>query len=187
MDVIFMEKIPFFHKNQLQGEYGNGEDDFWQVSEPLPKVVLTPSTPGILDKKESEIVVENNKNEENPRQKTPEIILSNTGGEILQNTTAEPLVYSRKRFHKRKNVQIESLAPSQSEEPNDGPQETQVITNPDLIFSSTEAQDSEVVDLDLPIAIRKGTRSCTTKHSIAKYLSYKKNLTQTSSFFVKNF
>ena len=104
MDVIFMEIIPFFHKNQLQGEYGNGEDDFWQESEPLPKVVLTPSTPGVLDKKESEIVVENNKNEENHRQKTPEIILSNTGGGILQNTTAEPLVYSRKRFHKKKNV-----------------------------------------------------------------------------------
>ena len=117
---------------------------------------------------------EKQENEGDPSRRIPEVILPNSGGEILEKSITEPLVYSRKRFHKRKIVQIDPLAPSQTQEPSDSLQETQVIPNLDPIFVFIGAQDPNVVDLDLPIAITKGVRSYTTKHPIAKHLSYQK-------------
>ncbi|KAL4360740.1 hypothetical protein GQ457_04G014980 [Hibiscus cannabinus] len=60
-----------------------------------------------------------------------------------KNTTTEPLVYSRKRLHKRKNIQIESLVPSQSKEPNEGPQETQeALSHPNGRIAVKEEMDA---------------------------------------------
>ena len=54
---------------------------------------------------------------------------------------------------------------NQSESQNEGPSNDSGKSSPNVISHSPPS------DLDIPIAIRKDTRTC-TQHPIAKYLSY---------------
>ena len=102
-----------------------------------------------------------------------------TGKEIPQ-SKKELRVYARKHPKKSKDQPIIS-ASSQPEIPEDGSAEI-----PQELPGNTEIPTSHT---DLPIAIRKGTRTCTqkspktsTNHPISKYVSYQ-NLSQNHRAF----
>ena len=78
-----------------------------------------------------------------------------------------------------------NFAQNQSENPSNGTVSLRNLTSKSSLLPSTIPNSSlvdsltisnnlpTVLDLDVPIAIRKGVRNC-TKHPIAKYLSYHK-------------
>ncbi|KAL5741940.1 hypothetical protein ACOSP7_028672 [Xanthoceras sorbifolium] len=93
MDVSFLENKPYFQKNSLQGEKQEVEDNFWDLScVPLPNTILNTT-----------LLSSSNSEENFP--KLPNIDVSSTGGEMLQNTELQ--VYTRKGPHqKNKNPPI---------------------------------------------------------------------------------
>ncbi|KAL5777605.1 hypothetical protein ACOSP7_010531 [Xanthoceras sorbifolium] len=154
MDVSFLENKPYFQKNSLQGEKQGVEDNFWDLScVPLPNTILK-TTP-----------LSSSSNSEENFPKLPNIDVSSTGGEMLQNNELQ--VYTRKGPHqKNKNPPI-IPEPDQSSTPRTGIPEITGIPIPIPNISS---------DLDIPIALRKGSRECTKnpRYPMAKYLSYEK-------------
>ena len=189
MDVSFMENVPYFTKNLLQGEK-LVEPNFWEIVEPLPSIILDIS----LEKENKEI---------KPIESESKIGM--LGKEILQKkkknrNNLEPVVYSRKKVPGKSKNQPIILAHGQPNALGNG--SLNVSSNPHSIPTTIHASSSSVtdlslpshfgpspesapelglglasivptqdLDLDLPIALRKGTRAC-TKHPIAKYISY---------------
>ncbi|KAL5816550.1 hypothetical protein ACOSQ3_024928 [Xanthoceras sorbifolium] len=112
------------------------EDNFWDLSYvPLPNTILK-TTP-----------LSSSSNSEENFPKLPNIDVSSTGGEMLQNNELQ--VYTRKGPHqKNKNPPI-IPEPDQSSTPRTGIPEITGIPIPIPNISS---------DLDIPIALRKGSR-----------------------------
>ena len=132
-----------------------------------------------------ENVVQDYENNGNPCPSLPNIDDSQAGGETLQNhPNRETLVYTRRRLHhKSKNPPV-TLGQDQSDPSSNGslnipgtslpfpsPIELSAPINPSTKI--IESQKNNFTDLHIPIAVRKGTQTC-TKHPIAQYLSYKK-------------
>lgn len=112
-----MENTPYFSTNHLQGENNIDKDDFWQISEPLPKVIF-PSDDQI-------ITVENSGNKEYLSQQMPNTVVSNLEGEILHKNS-KTLVYTRRKPHKSTTVLSIPPATSQIQNLSDGFEETLV-------------------------------------------------------------
>jgi len=49
MDVSFFENQPYFTQNSLQGETHEAEDNFWDVSVPLPNPICPTQEPHVSD------------------------------------------------------------------------------------------------------------------------------------------
>ena len=98
----------------------------------------------------------------------PNITVSEIGGESVQPNT-ERLVYTQRKTRQKSQSQHVPFGNDQSR-----PLGTEA---PDITGSPTPNLPSipsiSSLDLDIPIALRKGTRTC-TKYPISKYLSYKK-------------
>ena len=101
----------------------------------------------------------------------PGISVSQTGGEILQDNipSSELRVYTRRRVHSNSKNHPVNPEQGQSSSPSPGTHPISPILFPDL---------------DVPIANRKGVRTC-TKHPIVKYLSYQK-LSKNHKAFTSN-
>lgn len=98
------------------------------------------------------------------------------GREILQlddlkGQEPEFRVYTRRKNHQNSREPTVPKAQNQSNIRNDEPVDMQGTLNP-LLFNIVLVLDT-CNDLNIPIALRKSTQSC-TKRPIAKYLSYKK-------------
>ena len=199
MDVSFLENTPFFTKNFLQGEIIGEEDNFWEKSAPLPNTIVdfpsqdTESSPQIFPEIENSIQDAG----------SGRISFLPTEKEILQKDTCNPnsklLVYTRKRIPERsKDLPIIPVQ-NQSESLNNGSLNISgnsspipILSNSIPILSSAPISDSDPIispknktsDLDIPIAIRKGIRTC-TKYPIAKYISYQR-LSNNHRAFISN-
>ena len=103
---------------------------------------------------------------------------SRSGREVLQtdqyDLNSELQVYTRKRFHLRSKDLNVNPTQAQFEKLSSG---TEISGNqipaPALIPFIVSNDSPIILDLDVPIAIRKGVRNC-TKHPIANYLSYQR-------------
>ena len=96
---------------------------------------------------------------------------SETGGELLHMDSSNPKpelqIYTRRKPQRSTIDPNISPAIDQSAPLNDGPP-----MNDGPPFTKGNSKSTlELSDLDVPIALKKGTRSC-TNHPIAKYLSY---------------
>lgn len=153
MDVTFFENQPFYKKNSLQGEFANEA----YLGEPTPSPYLGEPTPSpILPLLDNSPTLANPTPAEETQEPTPvtnDLDLSinsdnsRKGGDSQQQPDLR--VYSRKNVSRRIE-NIVDLSPCHESEPN----------------SSTE-----VSELDYPIALRKGVRSC-TQHPISNYVFY---------------
>ncbi|CAN1791793.1 Retrovirus-related Pol polyprotein from transposon TNT 1-94, partial [Linum perenne] len=89
------------------------------------------------------------------------------GGSMSKDTPPIIQVYQRRKKNPEEGENITHTQSSQSPETGPTaetePQGIETVPSPDLIN-----------DLDAPIAHRKGVRSCTTKHPISNWVSYKK-------------
>ena len=158
MDVHFVENNHFFHKTSLQGEREN-EYQFQHISSPTPNISLN-DTPFIVG---TELF-----DREKIGQPSPPMLKDSelqARGETLQNNNnpIELCVYTRRKFHQttRDNPAILEDQSSSSSIPQ-GPGISDSSSNP-----------IQFTDLNVPIALQKGTRTC-TKHPIANFLSYHK-------------
>ena len=164
MDVSFIEDKSFFNKNSLQGENDVIKEIFWDSSPtPLPNTILTTTPPLIYNPEE-----QCDKTDKNSSHIMPNIIVSEIRRESIQ-PNIERLVYTQRKTHQKSQSQHVPLGNDKS-----GPSRTEA---PDITGSPTLNLPSipfiSSLDLDIPIALRKGTLTC-TKYPIAKYLSYKK-------------
>ena len=175
MDVTFLEHQPFFQKNSLQGENDNvsvSEDNFLQLHEPLPIPIVHTENTYFID--------QTNEHKEEHVETSPEISKGNPmpdlggaqAGKEIPQSNEEFLVYTRK-YPKRNKDQSIISALNQPETPEEGQGNTEISTP----------------TIELPIAIRKGTRTCTQKskkaspnHPISHYVSYQ-NLSQNHKAF----
>ncbi|KAH9657194.1 retrovirus-related pol polyprotein from transposon RE1 [Citrus sinensis] len=141
MDVTFFENRSFLPKTSLQGEDHTQEDHFWELSLPMPIMSCVPPVPSTMPS-----IVNNEKSLE----RVPE---------------PELQVYTRRNS---KRLNHHSSPHCQDSDPNTGNLELvgNIHSNPisESVLETTN-------DLDVPIAQRKGTRSCTL-HPISKYVSY---------------
>ena len=174
LNATFLEHLPFFSKNLIQGEILD-ESNFWET-DPLPHIVLD----SFNSKMDKETRITQSRN--------TEFDIGLTDMEILRmeknRSNLEPVVYSRKNIEKSKDPLI---LPAQDHEefpsevhPNtsgNSPPFSSSISNPSRVVIPKSSLNPILVnpiqetDLDLPIALRKGTRTC-TRHPIAKYISY---------------
>ena len=145
-DVTFFENQPFFTKTPLQGEL-TYKEQFLDILNTLPVPIL--ETTGL---------------QQEPR----------TGGDTTRLIDKPDLrVYSRRRpLEREENPPI--LQQNQSsdlrEDQGNSPSPSLNIS-PDT--SPIVEPTSQTNDLDIPIALRKGTRTC-TKYPIQKFVSYSK-------------
>ena len=170
MDVSFLENTPFFTKTFLQREKISEEDNFWKKSAALPNTIVD------FPSQDTETCPKSSREKENNIQDVGmgRIGLLPTEKEILQKDTFNPnselQVYTRKRITKRnKDIPIISVQ-NQSESLNNGSLNISGISSPTPILPSIPVSDS---DLNIPIAKRKGIRTC-TNYPIAKYISYQR-------------
>ena len=170
MDATFFENQPYYPNPSLQGEKLS-EDCLWDFSTiPLPISTGSPN----LSKPPTESIM-------------PITTMENTetelgiGGDLpMLNHQPELHVYSRKAKHQApQKVLVVTL--------QEHYQETELETNPKsegvsgcegvLGFPGNQQEDMLQqqndldLDLDMPIAVRKGIRSC-TNYPISNYLSY---------------
>ena len=112
----------------------------------------------------------------------PQLNGSQTGGEMLQkgkiNPERELMVYSRKKIQQKSKDLPIIMSENQSESQNEGPSNDSGNSGANVISYSPPS------DLDIPIVIRKGTRTC-TQRPIAKYLSYHR-LSKNYRAFISN-
>ncbi|XP_057749111.1 retrovirus-related Pol polyprotein from transposon RE1 isoform X1 [Arachis stenosperma] len=168
MDVTFLEHETFFQKNSLQEE-SLREENF--LHEPLPTPILHIEDTTSTNQVNSETIAK--QDVKTNSEIVPELVGIQTGKEIPQEK--ELRCYVRKYPKKTREQPIISV-PAQSENPEDGP----------TIVLQELPGKSEIVtsNNNLPIALRKETRTCTkkvlknsTNHPISNYVSYQ-NLSQ---------
>lgn len=157
------------------------EENFWDESSvPLPNSIMSPTISSSTFEKKSE--ENSDKAIENPSSQLPNIDVSSTGGETLQtnqrNRNTELLVYTRKRPHQRS--QSPPMIPELDQSSTLGT-DTQDSTGTSTPKTNQIPVSTVPSDLEIPIALRKGRRTC-TNHPIAKYLSYEKLSPQHRAF-----
>ena len=158
-------KINHFLTNPLQGET-NDEDQFWNTL-PLP---VTDNSNVLNRQNQTESILK----DAEPSSLLPTSVVVPKSGGFTTNmlNQSELRVYSR-----RKPLQaIDTLVPRQNQSAN--PREDQGTTSNSLDSIKTNTlfiidSSSQTEQLDIPIALRKGTKTC-TKHPISKFLSYAK-------------
>ena len=191
MDVTFFENTPYFSKTNIQGENSSStEYQFLALGqlesslhlslphgqEQVPKILVPEILVHILgpDPENSSL----SQNLKNPNSSSS-ITELDTKIPIASANKKEFYVYSRK---KPQQENIETLIQLvQSHEPDPIPEFENIPPHNSVINSFVGNDDN----LDLPIVVRKGVRSCTTQHPIAKFISYE-NLSPNYRAFINN-
>ena len=160
-DVTFIENKLFFPKSSLQGGISMMENSPCESFEPLDPPHV--STHGDEEAESSESITPESPNF------TTEPVSSPVPTSVTCNFSQFPKVYSReKAIAEQKYVQEFNSDPkSEITVRSDPPLHTQ------LGETSTNSIDN--LDLDLPIAVRKGTRECTNRplYPLSHYVSLK--------------
>ena len=166
-DITFTENKPFFPKSSLQGDISMMEDSLYESFEPLdlPHV----STHGDEEPKSSEPESFESITPESPNF-TIELVSSPIPTSVtLRNFPEFPKVYSReKAIPEQKQVQESNSNPgNEITVRSDQPLHTQP--------GETSTDSTDNLDLNLPIAVRKGTRECTNRplYPLSHYVSLK--------------
>lgn len=164
MDVTFFENQPYFPKTTTQGENSN-EYHFWESSHTSPDV-----TPVVTLEQNSINTVD-----------TSSLFspLENTSHSPLENnpdthTSPQLRVYSRRNRLSQQGDPITHTSPIPAT--NDTQQQSNPVDDAadDAAADDVGATVEPIIDdFDLPIAQRKGVRSC-TKHPIERYVAYGK-------------
>ncbi|KAJ9679119.1 hypothetical protein PVL29_021142 [Vitis rotundifolia] len=147
LDVTFIENKHFFPKSFLQGEISMMEDSPYESFQPLdlPHV----STHGDEEPESSESITPESPNF------TTEPVSSHVPASVTCNFPQVPKVYSREKA---------ILEQKQVQESNSNPG-NEIMVRSDLPLHTqlgeTSTGSTDNLDLDLPIAVRKGTRECT--------------------------
>ena len=190
MDVTFFELIRYF-MSHFQGGNQNKDSifyDFFHIEDlkddPSPTLIIQPNNPSFIIPRESGSRVLDTENTSLPAMPSHDVHDPTTPnkGEIRKTTAALiqfDIVYSQQRTTKMKgssnplhyskfknppgNVLINSLPHVQP---------TSSSSSESTSLEHESCSNSEVDDSNLPIAIRKGVRSC-TQHPLSKYVSYK--------------
>ncbi|KAJ9674605.1 hypothetical protein PVL29_023880 [Vitis rotundifolia] len=160
-DVTLTENKLFFPKFSLQGEISMMEDSLYESFEPfdLPHV----STHGDEEPESSESITPESPNF------TTEPVSSLVPVNVTCNFPQVPKVYSREKvIPKQKQVQ----------KSNSDPGNEITIRSDSFLHTQpgeTSTDSTNNLDLDLPIAIRKGTRECTNRplYPLSHYVSLK--------------
>ncbi|XP_071920664.1 uncharacterized protein [Coffea arabica] len=146
---------------QIMGEISS-ESNFWE-SKALPTIIF-----------------ETDKETKIPQFDSAETDIGLSDMEILRReknrSNLEPVVYTRRNIFEKGEGPLMSPAPVHEKSSREVCPNTSGNASP--FFSSAVPESDPVLnlptqesDLDLPIAIRKGTRTC-TRHPISKYVSY---------------
>ena len=169
MDVTFLENQAYFPKTQLQGviSRNSSSDQFWDIAIladiALPAPIFKSATstiPVTISKSSPETTIVPFKPDSAPN--------------LPANLTSELWVYSRRKVAKDIQTPMPS-AHGRLTEPNPDPHD-QNSSN-----TVTDTNPAVLNDLDVPIAFRKGVRSCTT-HPIADFVSYERLSPQFRAF-----
>lgn len=161
-DITFTEHVPFFSKSYLQGEKSMMEDSPIEPIEPLPlpSLKFKPTESSILSKPNSSL------NVPDLSQPFPNSLSSPISPKDPNPFPRFPQVYSR-----RKAAPL--LTQVQDSNPASG---DTVSPEPSSPLQSVEVLDETKCDLDLPIALRKGTRECTNRplYPLSHYVSFER-------------
>lgn len=158
----------------------NKETQFWGKI-PVPNPIFTSSN-SPSESNVSPIIIQeqnvlNKEKNGNTNLGLPTIDSSQTGGEILpkkiDNPNTELQVYRRQNNHQNSKAPYVLPAPAQSQSSSPSPSIPDPSSKPETQknLSPIVFPDIDSLDLDIPIALRKGVRTF-TKHPIARYLSY---------------
>ncbi|RVW97655.1 Retrovirus-related Pol polyprotein from transposon TNT 1-94 [Vitis vinifera] len=162
MDVTFFENQPFYPKTAIQGEnWSTDEFQCWEteISTTSP---LSSSLPPQTDTTLSD--------PENNSLDVPSVTL-----ELTTQGSKEVIVYFRRNL-KEKPEKPPQKEPEDSTPPEQNQELDQDPSNPNSQLGNTIYDlnsSNDLDDLDQPIALRKGVRSC-TQHPISNHVSYGK-------------
>lgn len=177
MDVTFFEHQPFYSKVDIQGENFTQEYQLWDI-EKLDSSTdqhLSSSIPLQVESPPIEIpsaIPYVTPSAEFPSTKSPLDTSLQTGSSQPsqiehQVSHTQPADTRELRVYTRRNKTQQEKGPQPTEHSHE--------SNPDLELHNSPGNDSSSnvpdTSLDLPIALRKGTRSC-TDHSIHNFISY---------------
>jgi IS30 family transposase len=183
MDVTFFENQPYYTKTGIQGEHIENSEyqllplELTEHDKILPNQTDNTQSAELMPKPAEKLPDQTSNIQ--PSESTTEDVKETEP--IIVSTTSQqdcdPKTGKWKGFcYKRKEVES-SKAPMQGHESNQT-LENEVPTG--NILPNSEHVDT--IDIDIPIAMRKGVRTC-TKHPIEKYISYGK-LSQSYRSFV---
>lgn len=161
MDVTFFEHEPYYPKSDIQGENVR-ESQFWdellikessEIQHASPPLVLLPSDSNYTP----------NPNLEIPSSNSP----SSSKHRSTQLESSQLRVYTRRKNENKERKNLAPLMQCHDSNPN---------SNPAQVHSSEADHSPELIvpvidDADVPIALRKGVRSCTS-HPIRNFVSY---------------
>ncbi|KAL5851107.1 hypothetical protein ACOSQ3_006225 [Xanthoceras sorbifolium] len=162
MDVTFLEQNPYYPKADIQGEK-SAEYPSWDIP-------ITPD-PQIPNEPQSDPQQHDN---------SPPNTLTPKQPHIQPTQNSEIRVYSRRKLNQEGMGNQTHIQHIQDSNPSSSPHENSQGNVPSEPISIELPPN----DLDIPIALRKGVRSC-TQHSIYNFLSYK-GLSPTYKAFVSN-
>ena len=167
MDVTFFENKPFYPISDIQGENMSEYLSWENLLESLP----TPSNPTIVP------VVPID-----PLSPIPDLGEQNQGSikETPEHSSQLPVPTSELRVYTRRKRNQEEIQPAQPQETH----ESQPNLTSENMQGTTTTTDLTNNDLELPIALRKGVRTCTS-HPIQNFVSYKTLSTEFSAFLSK--
>ena len=169
MDATFFQQ-PYYFQTAIQGKNHVTEHQFREevaAQSPIPTSIQTESHTHPLPQIQP-VFLSPSESHTHPRPPVPSVSLSpsisKTPSKTVQNN--EFIVYTRrnKKTQEDNEYQPHSTTVQESDQ-NSTPTET--------LSGNTEPKHSEFDDLDLPIAVRKGVRSC-TNHPITNFISYEK-------------
>ncbi|CAN1150187.1 Copia protein [Linum perenne] len=178
MDVVFWENQPFYSPTSLQGENSSSKGNFWELDRilpsPIPPNLPSPIPPNQLPEPEDRELVNENEELGEPDIQVVNTEMSTTGGEMQdmghKNPTRELQVYHRRKTAPSTSVPDIQHTDDQPHSPGENPLPENEALNP-TVSNPTHVSSSIDTDSNWPIALRKGTRSC-TRYPIDKYLSY---------------
>ena len=161
MDVTFFEHEPYYPKSDIQGENVR-ESQFWdellikessEIQHASPPLVLLPSDSNYIP----------NPNLKIPSSNSP----SSSKHRSTQLESSQLRVYTRRKNENKESENLAPLMQCHDSNPN---------SNPAQVHSSEADHSPELIvpvidDADVPIALRKSVRSCTS-HPIENFVSY---------------
>ena len=172
MDVTFFENRPYYPKDEIQGErtaistptmeFQPLEVEELEITEtvPAPFEEFTEIVPASSDAPDEVQIAEPTETDSLQTEQ--------------ENSTAQEnnfQVYFRKR---KTHKGLESnTTPKQSQESDPTSEPSEIHPGNSILNSEPDNSDIGLIDHDVPIALRKGVRSC-TQHPIGKYVSYGK-------------
>ena len=195
MDVTFFENQPFYPKTKIQGERID-EFQFWKMEdtatlekeqhsanqnyEPnlfptnIPETAPETDSTNIPAPKTAPTAPETAPKTAPTEPETTTSAPQTAASEPTNHPPAQvvkPLLTYSKRKKTRKEAELLTL-PQQSQDSNRIPEPRETHQG-NILSDPTNSEDSsqEFFDLNLPIAMRKGVRSC-TQHPIGKFVSY---------------